>query len=463
MSFRPLLPSAWGWSPTTPIAPLSFPSLLLSPSAGWGGACPHSAPPLLLPDGLAPSEPRSVRADGIPGSERHAAHRRALAGRGGARRVDRGRGARRPPVGRAAELRDQPLAPAQATRPHIALLPSIPRPSRPCADAWRGLVPSGTRRAVSCPRRAPGSPLRAVTAPLSPRVARAPLRTPVTVCPPAPRLRPPIPLPLPTGWARRPPSSLFSLSSSSLLLPDGVAPSEPRSVRADGIPGSERHAAHRRALAGRGGARRVDRGRGARRPPVGRAAELRDQPLAPAQATRPHIALLPSIPRPSRPCADAWRGLVPSGTRRAVSCPRRAPGSPPRAVTARYRLASPTPRSEPRLPSARSAAPPSPPLIPLCLSTGWTRRSPSSLSFCRMGCRPLLLSASFPPPIPLPLPTGWARRPPSSLFSLSSSSLLLPDGVAPSEPRSVRADVIPGSERSATHRRASAGRGERAA
>ncbi len=392
MSFRPLLPSAWGWSPTTPIAPLSFPSLLLSPSAGWGGACPHSAPPLLLPDGLAPSEPRSVRADGIPGSERHAAHRRALAGRGGARRVDRGRGARRPPVGRAAELRDQPLAPAQATRPHIALLPSIPRPSRPCADAWRGLVPSGTRRAVSCPRRAPGSPLRAVTAPLSPRVARAPLRTPVTVCPPAPRLRPPIPLPLPTGWARRPPSSLFSLSSSSLLLPDGVAPSEPRSVRADGIPGSERHAAHRRALAGRGGARRVDRGRGARRPPVGRAAELRDQPLAPAQATRPHIALLPSIPRPSRPCADAWRGLVPSGTRRAVSCPRRAPGSPPRAVTARYRLASPTPRSEPRLPSAR----------------------------------PLRGSALPAPDPPLPL-----HRVDSPLAVLS---LLLPDGLSPSSP-----------------------------
>ncbi len=46
------------------------------------------------------------------------------------------------------------------------------------------------------------------------------------------------------------PPSLFSLSS--LLLPDGVAPSEPRSVRADGIPGSERHAAHRRASAGRG-------------------------------------------------------------------------------------------------------------------------------------------------------------------------------------------------------------------
>ncbi len=273
------------------------------------------------------------------------------------------------------------------------LLPSIPRPSRPCADAWRGLVPSGTRRAVSCPRRAPGSPLRAVTAPLSPRVARAPLRTPVTVCPPAPRLRPPIPLPLPTGWARRPPSSLFSLSSSSLLLPDGVAPSEPRSVRADGIPGSERHAAHRRALAGRGGARRVDRGRGARRPPVGRAAELRDQPLAPAQATRPHIALLPSIPRPSRPCADARRGLVPSGTRRAVSCPRLAPGSPPRAVTARYRLASPSPRCEPRFPSARTlrgSALPAP--DPSTLPTGWARCSPSSLSpplsFCRMGCRP---------------------------------------------------------------------------
>ncbi len=63
-------------------------------------------------------------------------------------------------------------------------------------------------------------------------------------------------------------------------------------------------------------------------------------------------------------------------------------------------IASRRPRSSPNpgycLP-ARSAAPPSPPLIPLCLSTGWTRRSPSSL------------------------------------FSLSSS-LLLPDELSPSSP-----------------------------
>ena len=111
-------------------------------------------------------------------------------------------------------------------------------------------------------------------------------------------------------------------------------------------------------------------------------------------------------------CADARRGLVPSGTRRAVPCPRLYPGSPP--------------RSEPRLLSARTlrgSVPPRP-------------RSPSS-------------SASPP--------GGLSARRPLS-FPLSSS-LLLPDGVSSSEPRSVRADVIPGSERYAAHRHASAGRG----
>ena len=171
----------------------------------------------------------------------------------------------------------------------------------------------------------------------------------------------------------------------------------------------------------------------------------------------PYAPLYPLLPVLTRGAASYPPGLAALCRVPAVLRGLRLARSP-LAIASRRPRSSPNPGY--RLP-ARSAAPPSPPLIPLCLSTGWTRCSPSSLSpplsFCRMGCRPLLLSASCPPPIPLPLPTGWARRPPSSLFSLSS--LLLPDGVAPSEPRSVRADGIPGSERSAAHRRASAGRG----
>ncbi len=76
---------------------------------------------------------------------------------------------------------------------------------------------------------------------------------------------------------------------SSLLLPDGLASSEPRSVRADVIPGSERHAAHRHASAGRWSAPR----RPGEERAVPRSAELRSlrgQPPAPARATRRHIA-----------------------------------------------------------------------------------------------------------------------------------------------------------------------------
>ncbi len=207
------------------------------------------------------------------------------------------------------------------------------------------------------------------------------LRTPVTVGPHAPRLRSPRPSslssPPPCRVPRSIPAARRSLSSScSLLLPDGVASSEPRSVRADGIPGSERSAApppagwggalgaaeragrwyprfgaarrHCHALAGRGSAPRRPGG-GARRPPFGRAAE----------------------PARSAACAS--------------------PGHPP-------------PHSAP---------------TPLRLI--------------------LYLHRSI----------LYPRRP--------LSSLLLPDGLASSEPRSVRADVIPGSERHAAHRHASAG------
>ncbi len=60
-----------------------------------------------------------------------------------------------------------------------------------------------------------------------------------------------------------------------------------------------------------GGARRVDRGRGAR-PHSAELRSMRDQPPAPARATHHHIASVPSIPAPS-PRHDArraaWWGL----------------------------------------------------------------------------------------------------------------------------------------------------------
>ena len=103
----------------------------------------------------------------------------------------------------------------------------------------------------------------------------------------------------------------------------------------------------------------------------------------------------------------------------------------------RYRLASPTPRSEPRLLSARTHRGSAPPRLPL------------ADSLCRR--RP-----------PLLLPDGLPPLPPTTSIASSLCPALYPslsDGLAPSEPRSVRADVIPGSERHAAHRRASAGRG----
>ena len=157
------------------------------------------------------------------------------------------------------------------------------------------------------------------------------LRTPVTVGPHAPRLRSPRPSslssPPPCRVPRSIPAARRSLSSScSLLLPDGVASSEPRSVRADGIPGSERSAApppagwggalgaaeragrwyprfgaarrHCHALAGRGSAPRRPGG-GARRPPFGRAAEpARSAACASPGHPPPHSARTPSTPRP---------------------------------------------------------------------------------------------------------------------------------------------------------------------
>ena len=124
-------------------------------------------------------------------------------------------------------------------------------PSPPCADARRGHEPSGTRRAAVCPHFPPGSTPRAVTAPLSPRVAHVSLRTPVTVCPPAPRLRSsrlPLadslcrrsPLAPPAGWA----AVLCAASRPGHLLPYGIAasasdslcPRFPLSSLPDGLP-----------------------------------------------------------------------------------------------------------------------------------------------------------------------------------------------------------------------------------
>ena len=126
--------------------------------------------------------------------------------------------------------------------------------------------------------------LRLARSPLRYRLARSPLRYRLASppprseprllsCPHAPRLRSPRP---------------------SLLLPDGVSLSEPRSVRADVIPGSERHVTPATRQRG-GGARRVDRGE-EHRPPFGRAAE-RARSAARASPGHPlRMALSP--PRP---------------------------------------------------------------------------------------------------------------------------------------------------------------------
>ncbi len=153
---------------------------------------------------------------------------------------------------------------------------------------------------------------------LSPRVAHVSLRTPVTVCPHAPRLRSPRPPPLllpAVCPALSPPTAALS----SLLLPDGLASSEPRSVRADGIPGSERSAATAtRQRGGRSASRRP--GGGERRPPFGRAAERArsaaraspGHPPAHSAPTPPDPLLAPFYPlspppSPLSSCRMGWR------------------------------------------------------------------------------------------------------------------------------------------------------------
>ncbi len=101
------------WSPTIPD----------SCPAGWAAAI-ASIHPTFLPDGLALSEPRSVRADSIPGSERHDAHCRASAGRGSVPRRP-GSGESHHHSAELRSMRDQPPAPARTTDRHIALPPLL--------------------------------------------------------------------------------------------------------------------------------------------------------------------------------------------------------------------------------------------------------------------------------------------------------------------------------------------------
>ena len=101
----------------------------------------------------------------------------------------------------------------------------------------------------------------------------------------------------------------------------------------------------------------------------------------------------------------------------------------------RYRLASPPLAPNPGYcRPARSAAPLSPPLLSLLSPPPAALSPPPALSSCRMGWRPRSRGAC-----------GQMVSPVRS----GAPPLLLPDGVAPLEPRSVRADGIPGSERHA--------------
>ena len=161
------------------------------------------------------------------------------------------------------------------------------------------------------------------------------------------------------------------------------------------------------------------------------------------------------------PCADAMsRARAHPDTPRSVSV-YHVRGLTHRWLPIRCRASAPILRSEPRLPSPRTLRGSRPP------------RRMWVLSFLH----PLIsVSGSSPkkPSTPLPHPTKAALRAPwrglpisCGLRPLPSSPTLtlssLPDGVALSEPRSVRADGISGSERHAATATRSRGGGERAA
>ena len=274
---RPLLPPA-GWAAV--LCAVASPS----PPAGWAGA-------------LGAAE-RAGRWYPRFGAARHPCH--ASAGRGSAPRRP---GERRVPTpfGRAAEpARSAVRASSGHPPPHSApalypRAPLLPVLTRGAASYPPGLAALCRVPAVLRGLRFAWSPLRyrSAIAPLSLRVAHVSLRTPVTICPHAPRLRSPR-LPLASSLCRRCPLSSYRMGCRPLcrrcplsLLPDGVASSEPRSVRADVIPGSERSAAPATRQRG-GGARRVDRGRGARppvRPSRGACEISRPRQLRPPTAT----------------------------------------------------------------------------------------------------------------------------------------------------------------------------------
>ena len=183
--------------------------------------------------------------------------------------------------------------------------------------------------------------LRLARSPLRYRLARSPLRYRLASppprseprllsCPHAPRLRSPRP---------------------SLLLPDGVSLSEPRSVRADVIPGSERHVTPATRQRG-GGARRVDRGE-EHRPPFGRAAERArsaaraspGHPPAHSAPTPPDPLLAPFYPLSPPPSLlsppAGWAGVLGAAERAGRCYPRfgAARRPPPRVSGAVERAA----------------------------------------------------------------------------------------------------------------------------
>ncbi len=138
LSFLHPLISVSGSSPKKPSTPLPHPTkaALRAPWRGLPMSCglrplPYSPTLTLssLPDGVALSEPRSVRADGIPGSERHAATATRQRG-GGARRVDRGEESRPSPLGRAAERARSAAARQPGPPIPAAAHPRICRPLR---------------------------------------------------------------------------------------------------------------------------------------------------------------------------------------------------------------------------------------------------------------------------------------------------------------------------------------------
>ena len=168
-------------------------------------------------------------------------------------------------------------------------------------------------------------------------------------------------------------------------------------------------------------------------------------PLFPPTARRLSVSSLP--PRPS--CRMGCRPLC------------RLPLSPAPARVTFCRMASP-----PLPPTLCALASPSPPCrmgYRLCLRLSVPSLPSLLLPDGLPPLSPTLCAVASPSP-----PAGWAAASASDhldrLLSVPSPPHpLMPDGMSSSEPRNVRADVIPGSERSAAHLPRVSGAGERAA